>query len=69
MQYLDDSLHSFVESNIQPSGHGFIEPDVTLGHLKHLGAGKQFITKSEREGLESWRTISISYFAIDWSAM
>ena len=48
MQYLDDSLHSFVESNIQPSGHGFIEPDVTLGHLKHLGAGKQFITKSER---------------------
>ena len=48
MQYLDDSLHSFVESNIQPSGHGLVEPDVTLGHLKHLGAPEQFIAKSER---------------------
>ena len=69
MQYLDDSLHSFVESNIQPSGHGLVEPDVALGHLKHLGAPEQFITKSESKSKARREQIDISYFAIDWSAM
>ena len=41
-------MHSFVESNIEPSGHGFVEPDVTLGHLEDLRASEQFLAKSER---------------------
>ena len=43
--YLYDSLHGLVESDIQPPGNSFVEPDVTLGHLKHLRPLEQFVTQ------------------------